>query len=64
MATRIEAKSRAPKKFQAYATLSTAAQPWDYTDITWTYGRRQRLDKRGFPAYIGLDLGVQVTVTA
>lgn len=57
MATRIQGKSRTPKRTQAAMTFD------QFDDsITYTGGKPPRLDKRGFPLYGGVDT-TRVAVT-
>lgn len=51
MATRIESKSRTPKRVQGTAV-------WDISEGAYvtTTGKIPRLDERGFPATAGLDI--------
>ena len=51
MATRIELKSRRPKRWQGTAL-------WDISDTAYvsSTGKIPRLDQRGYPATAGLDI--------
>ena len=57
MGTRIQDKSRTPKRTQAAMTFD------EFDDsITYTGGKLPRADKRGFPLYEGVDT-TRVAVT-
>lgn len=59
--TRMEAKQRPHKRWQAAVELLDSEAP-NYTTIQNSIGRVQRPDWRGFPNFAGMGLNIAVVV--